>query len=75
MSIISEREAYLDRTLYNIERLKLKNKKSLYLINSKISSSTAKYIKDYFDASPEYRIEIKFCVSCKNTYDIIIYFM
>jgi len=72
---MSVAENYLQKLLSQIDRLKKENKKSLYIMNAKISPSTRKYLESYFNGNLLYDATFKFCASCKGTYDIVIYFL
>lgn len=71
---MNEQETYLQKTLKEIDRLKSNNRKILFKASEKISDSIALYVKDYFEKQHGYTIEMKKCMSCKNSWDIIIFF-
>ena len=75
MRYMNAAEDYLQKLLSQIDRKKAENKKSLFIMNAKISPSTAKYSQDYFDADLSYDATFRFCKSCKGTYDIMIFFL
>lgn len=66
---------YIQHLLSEIEVAKNKKLKGLFKINEQISSSTADAIKRYFKGNPEYSVELRKCKSCKNVWDIIIFFI
>lgn len=71
---LTTNEKYLQSVLNEIERLKQKGVHTLYRINDKIADETAIYVKNYIQKQQGYQIEIKKCMSCKKTWDIIIFF-
>ena len=66
-------QTYLQKLLEEIERKKAQNKTGVYRIDERITDETADILKQHF-AGTSYRVEIKKCTSCKNTYDILIFF-
>lgn len=49
------------------------NKKHIYKINELVSDKDVEALKIYFSDKPEYSVDFRKCLSCKNTWDIIIY--
>ena len=74
MKPILEYNDYLQDLLQEIERLKGRNRNSLFRVNDKMSKGTAEYVKNYFNNKPEYGFEIRTCAQCTGKYDIIITF-
>lgn len=55
-----------------LDELKINNGR-IYKINENITDIEANVVRSYFLDKPEYYVELKKCLSCKNTWDIIIY--
>lgn len=66
-------QAYLNEMIKEAEWRKSNDKTGLYRINARISHNTAELVRSYF-TKPGYRIEIKQCLSCKGTYDLLVFF-
>jgi len=67
-------QKYLETIILEIEKAKALKKHGIYKINTKIGDNTAKYIKRYFENNSDYDIDIKKCMSCIGTWDILITF-
>ncbi len=65
---------YLDSIIKEIEEAKLKGKRGIYKMNVKVRDNTAKYVKRYFENNYDYGIDIRKCMACKGTWDILITF-
>ena len=72
---MTDKEHYLQNLLSEIERAKSKGKRYICRINAEISPDVARYVENYFNNDPSYRIDIKFCRNCKNIYDIKVHFV
>lgn len=55
----------------DIVRLKNVNRKTLYLISAEMNTDTAKGIEEHF-LKIGYGVEIRKCLSCKKSWDLII---
>ena len=67
-------QEYLEGILAEIETAKTYNYKGVYRVNDKISDEIALYVKAYFEHGNMYRTEIRKCLSCLNTWDVLIFF-
>lgn len=66
-------ELYLQGLINEIEMARAKARTKIYRMNAKISNRTVDYVKRYF-VGLGYDVETKKCMSCKGTWDIIIFF-
>lgn len=73
--MIKDQFLYMEDVLSEIQEAKNNGRSGIYRINHEISDTVANYVKAYFLNNPAYRVEIKKCQSCRNTWDIMIYFI
>lgn len=69
---MENKEEYLNGILSEIEKRKANNKIGVFRIGAHISDNTAKYIKQQLENI--YHVEITKCVSCKQSWNIVILF-
>lgn len=74
-AVKTDKQAYLQEILNDIERKKLEHKRTLFRINDRITDDVAKYIQEYFKGDPRYSLQMEKCKKCKNEWDVIIIFL
>lgn len=73
--VYSDREGYLQGLYLEIEQNKKEGKGGVYRINANITDEVGQYIKAHFIDNPHYIVETKKCMSCKQSWDIMILFV
>jgi hypothetical protein len=67
--------AYLEKLLSELETAKSQGRNGIYKINEKISDDIGVQVKEYFENKPEYYANIRKCMTCNGTWDILIKFI
>lgn len=67
-----EIDKYLENILSEIERTLARGVKSIYRINDKASNAEMEVVKRYFANHPKYYFEVRKCIRCRGTWDVII---
>jgi hypothetical protein len=72
---MNEQEEFTLAFMKDLENQKKLGKNGFFKINEKVSDSNVFYLKAYLQKNyPAYRVETRKCVSCLNTWDILIFF-
>lgn len=70
--MITDVDLYIKGLIEEADRIKASGKRFLYRPNEELSYTVVQYTIIYFQNNSAYRLEMKKCASCKNTYEIII---
>ena len=65
-------EEYFQGIVDHLARLEEKKIRYLYRINEKVPDEYIRGLIRHFSTTDKYSIETKKCMSCKNTWDVII---
>jgi hypothetical protein len=72
---MTEQEEYILKIDKEIGLAELSGKAGLFKISEKVSDSIVYYLIDYLkNKYPDFLVETKKCLSCVNTWDILIFF-
>lgn len=67
--------SYLEKLLAELEQSKSQGRNGIYKINEKLADDIGVQVKQYFEGNPEYHADIRKCMSCQGTWDILIKFI
>lgn len=70
----TDKTAYLNKLLKDIEVAKGSGRTGIFRMKDAISNEVATHVRNYFVNKPEYRIEMRKCPNCTHEWDIYIWF-